>query len=153
MFSCYFMRRSTIICLLLCVVLLSSCGGSASKNSRNSETLDTLYTPRYASGFEMFRHGKSTMIHIINPWQGADSVSQWIFLSRDGEKAPADFDGITVPTPICKAVCPLPMWLFWRLWKQTLLFEPFQEPTLSIPNRFGNELLPERLSKLDMITV
>ena len=61
------MRRSTIICLLLCVVLLSSCGGSASKNSRNSETLDTLYTPRYASGFEMFRHGKSTMIHIINP--------------------------------------------------------------------------------------
>lgn len=105
MLSFYFMRRSTIICLLLCVVLLSSCGGSTSKNSRNSETLDTLYTPRYASGFEMFRHGKSTMIHIINPWQGADSVSQWIFLSRDGEKAPADFDGITVPTPICKAVC------------------------------------------------
>ena len=28
-----------------------------------------------------------------NPWQGSDSVTTRLFISRDGEKAPAGFDG------------------------------------------------------------
>ena len=94
------MRRQTVIYLLLLSLLLSACGGSHGKNDRTATSLDTLYHPQYASGFEIFRSGKSSVLHITNPWQGADSVSQWIFLARDGEQAPADFDGVTLQAPI-----------------------------------------------------
>ena len=99
------MRRLTVIYLLLLSLLLSACRGSHGKNDRTATSLDTLYHPQYASGFEIFRSGKSSVLHITNPWQGADSVSQWIFLARDGEQAPADFDGVTLQAPIRKAVC------------------------------------------------
>ena len=47
--------------------------------------------PDYASGFEMYRYDSSTLLRIVNPWQGADSVSQWVFLSRDDENPPKGF--------------------------------------------------------------
>jgi iron complex transport system substrate-binding protein len=54
-----------------------------------------LYTPTYASGFTITgAEGKeSSLITITNPWQGADSISTRLYIARNGESAPADFDG------------------------------------------------------------
>ncbi|MFQ8804600.1 MAG: ABC transporter substrate-binding protein [Alistipes indistinctus] len=61
--------------------------------------------PDYASGFEMYRYDSSTLLRIVNPWQGADSVSQWVFLSRDDEKPPKGFAGETIDVPVRRIVC------------------------------------------------
>lgn len=76
--------------LFLCAVL-ASCSGSKSAESKG----DVIYQPKYASGFIIkgLPDSRSTIIEVRNPWQGADNVTQRLFIARDGEKAPEGFDG------------------------------------------------------------
>jgi iron complex transport system substrate-binding protein len=67
---------------------------------------EVLYQPRYAAGFAIYEAGEqSTAIRIKNPWQGADGVEQWVFISRDGEEAPDGFEGQTVTEGAERIVC------------------------------------------------
>ncbi len=67
---------------------------------------EALYEPRYASGFTVFEAGKrSIAIRITDPWQGADGVDQWVFVSRDGEPAPEGFDGTVIPSVPRRVIC------------------------------------------------
>lgn len=66
---------------------------------------DTLYMPRYAAGFELYGLGKSALMRVKDPWQGARDVEKWVFLARDGERAPEGFDGTVVAAPVTRAVC------------------------------------------------
>lgn len=84
--------------LTLLILSAAGCGG----NSQNGTGLhsaedftDTVYSPRYASGFSITRAPgmKSTLITVSDPWQGADSVSMRLLILRNGEKAPEGFDG------------------------------------------------------------
>ncbi len=80
--------------ILLTILLLIFAGCH-----ENSSTLDdfnkSLYTPKYASGFDIKgAEGKSSvLITLSNPWQGAEDVSMQLFIARDGENIPEGFAG------------------------------------------------------------
>lgn len=74
------------------IILLAACH----KNSADVEDFsESLYTPQYASGFEI--NGKpnssSTLLSVSSSWQGADSIPSLLFIARDGEEAPDSFNG------------------------------------------------------------
>jgi iron complex transport system substrate-binding protein len=67
---------------------------------------EVLYQPRYAAGFAIYEAGeRSTAIRINDPWQGADGVEQWVFVSHEGEAAPEGFTGQTVAENAARIVC------------------------------------------------
>lgn len=83
----------TILGFILSVLLFASCGGG--KNTKIEDFDLLLYTPEYASGFEIkgASDAKSTIVEVNNPWQGADSVTMQLFIARGGEQVPEDFSG------------------------------------------------------------
>lgn len=67
---------------------------------------DPVYVPEYAEGFGIFEAGeRSLAIRITDPWQGAEGVEQWVFVSRDGEEPPAAFDGTVLHRPAERIIC------------------------------------------------
>jgi iron complex transport system substrate-binding protein len=94
------MKRYSTIPILL-VLLLAGC--------HSQEAFvpgEVLYQPRYAAGFAIYEAGKgSTAIRIKDPWQGAEGVEQWVFVSHEGEAAPEGFEGQTVAEGIERIVC------------------------------------------------
>lgn len=74
------------------ILALTSCGHGETSADEYSIP---LYSPEYASGFDIKgAEGKeSSIITVRNPWQGADSVSTRLFIARNGEAAPDDFEG------------------------------------------------------------
>lgn len=91
--------------IAVCVALVVAVGCGQGKKSSSELSLDTLYVPKYASGFEILNVGSSSVIKIKNPWQGAQNVEMQMFLSRNGEDAPKGFEGITVCAPLKRVVC------------------------------------------------
>lgn len=81
-----------LLTILPLMLILFACGKKATDiNDFNKE----IYTPEYASGFKILGAdgNGSVIIESNNPWQGADSVVTRLFIARDGEPAPEDFDG------------------------------------------------------------
>lgn len=91
--------------LLLTALTAVSCGGSAQRGIAGFS--EELYTPDYASGFDIrgTQAGSSTLITVRNPWQGAGDVHQQLLLVRDGEKIPKGFEGQAVKMPVRHVVC------------------------------------------------
>lgn len=93
-----------LVLLAGCVaaLLTVACGG----NRNTPMNLATIYAPEYATGFTINEIDgmNSTVITVSNPWQGADSVTGMLFLARDGEKAPAGFEGQSVEWPAKRIV-------------------------------------------------
>lgn len=85
------MRIYTAVISFLILALTACSHGGTSVDEYNV----SLYSPTYASGFDIKgAEGKeSTIITVRNPWQGADSVSTNLFISRNGENAPDGFEG------------------------------------------------------------
>lgn len=90
---------------LLCLFFLASC------ISRNKTSLEVfkqkIYIPEYASGFKILgaENFASTLIQITNPWQGAKDITMSYFVSRNGEQAPAGFNGPIIPAGAKQIVC------------------------------------------------
>ncbi len=84
--------RSSLVLILLSVLMVSC---NDNKNAKIEDFTQSLYTPEYASGFDIKgAEGKeSTLITVNNPWQGADSVQTQLFIARNGESAPEGFTG------------------------------------------------------------
>lgn len=90
--------------LLSCVIALVvvGCGGSATTNHKG----DLLYSPRYATGFEIRAIGEhSSVLTIKNPWQGAEGVEIDLFIGKDGELPPEGFVGSVMEAEPSKVVC------------------------------------------------
>lgn len=80
----------------LCIaLLLSASSGCKQSGSNLADFNQNLYSPEYASGFEISgATGKeSVLITVTNPWQGADSVVTELLIARNGESVPDGFDG------------------------------------------------------------
>lgn len=81
------MKRTFTLSLFLLslAALLSGCGPTAEISL--DDFTETLYRPAYASGFEILGRpdGKSTLIRITDPWQGADGVGRNLLIDRDGD--------------------------------------------------------------------
>ena len=87
------MRILTNLSLVLLLSLaFTACHNSSSKLNDFNQP---VYIPEYATGFEIKgAEGKeSVLITVTNPWQGADSVTTWLFIARNGEDVPEGFAG------------------------------------------------------------
>ena len=82
--------------LLATALLICSCGRRTRLMTDAFDRPD--YTPRYASGFDISgsREGRSTLIRIRDPWQGASGVEQRLLIVRDDEPLPAGYEGPAV---------------------------------------------------------
>lgn len=89
-------------------VILASCGGNNAKSISSLAQLDTLYQPAYAAKFELYEYDResgSSILRIKNPWQGAENINKYVFLSREGQLPPPWLDADVVNVPIKSAVC------------------------------------------------
>ena len=77
------------------VLLALAFAGCRGKSSQLADFNKQLYAPEYASGFKIERADgrQSVLVSVMNPWQGADSVTTRLFISRNGEPVPEGFDG------------------------------------------------------------
>lgn len=83
-----------LIPALVTLIIVSACGGKRT-TAALSDFTDTVYSPEYASGFDITRTPDSdaVMITVRNPWQGADSVVTRLLILPPGVEAPAGYDG------------------------------------------------------------
>lgn len=90
--------------ILLLVLTLAGCNN---KSSRLTDFNRPVYTPEYASGFDIQgADGKqSVLLTVTNPWQGADNVAAQLFISRDGETVPEGFEGQVLAGTAERIVC------------------------------------------------
>ncbi len=93
--------------LIVISILLVSIGCS-SRNKISTEDFTTvLYTPRYASGFEIRgdENGNS-LISVSKPWQGdGDMPEHTLLILRDGTEPPSDYDGQYISAAADRIVC------------------------------------------------
>ena len=70
------MKRFSRLLLTFSAALASACGGSSGPVLSDFTT--EIYTPAYASGFDIRGNGNnaSTLVSIRNPWQGGTNVEQ-----------------------------------------------------------------------------
>ena len=99
------MKRFALLILTLTAALATGCSGSAERTLTDFTT--SVYTPSYASGFDIRGTEKdaSTLITVHNPWQGSTQVEQHLILLRDKAKAPHNGDIQTVKAPVQRVVC------------------------------------------------
>ena len=99
------MKRFALLTLALATALLSGCSGSAERNLSDFTT--SVYTPTYASGFDIRGTQKdaSTLITVRTPWQGNNPVEQHLLLLRGKAKAPHNGDLQAVRVPVQRVVC------------------------------------------------
>lgn len=78
------MKRFYSYILPLMVALCIGC--SSGEQFDSSLFTQQLYTPQYASGFEIraTEDGKATLIVCHNPWQGAADVTQYLIIDPEG---------------------------------------------------------------------
>lgn len=98
------MKQILFLLALASLLMLSGC---QSKPKSTTAFTKEVYTPEYASGFDIVgaENTQSTIIHVRNPWQGAKDVEMSYFVSRNGEKAPSDFEGVVIPAGAKRIVC------------------------------------------------
>ena len=79
--------------LSLILLLVLTFTGCHDKSSKLADFNRAVYTPEYASGFDIKGADgkKSVLVTVTNPWQGADSITTNLFIARDDEEVPADF--------------------------------------------------------------
>lgn len=99
------MKRFALLTLALAAALVSGCSGSA-EHSLNDFTT-SVYTPSYASGFDIRGTEKdaSTLITVRNPWQGGNQVEQHLILLRGKAQAPENGELQAVKAPVRRVVC------------------------------------------------
>ena len=83
----------SIVTFALFTAILTGC--SKHQSAKLEDFTSTLYTPEYASGFDIKGADgmESSVITVTDPWQGADNVATRLFISRADEAAPEGFDG------------------------------------------------------------
>ena len=99
------MKRFALLIAVLTGLLASGCGGSATRSAADFTV--EIYTPEYASGFDIRGRDKdaATLVTVRNPWQGAGNVEQHLLILREGAKAPAGLDAQVVKAPVRHVVC------------------------------------------------
>ncbi len=89
------------ICNWIILTLICVLGGGCSGEQKSYRELfsTVIYTPEYASGFEILgsEEGESTLLRITRPWQG-ESVEEFeLLILRGAQSAPANFKGAVIP--------------------------------------------------------
>lgn len=98
------MKKITRLYLLAVAFATVGCNRPATEMDAYSVS---LYEPVHASGFEILgaEGVHSTLLKVLNPWQGAENTATLLFIARDGETAPPGFDGQIVAAGARRIVC------------------------------------------------
>ena len=98
------MKQVLVLFTLIGFLILSGC---QTKTKSTNTFTKKVYTPEYATGFDIVgaENTESTIIHVRNPWQGAQDVEMSYFVARNGEQAPTDFNGVVIPAGAKRIVC------------------------------------------------
>lgn len=66
-----------------------------------------VYIPRFAEGFAIYgsEKGESTIVKVMNPWQGASDVESLLLVRRAGEQLPEGIDLQVVDYPAQRIAC------------------------------------------------
>lgn len=98
------MKQVLVLFTLIGFLILSGC---QTKTKSTSTFTKKVYTPEYATGFDIVgaENTESTIIHVRNPWQGAQDVEMSYFVARNGEQVPTDFNGVVIPAGAKRIVC------------------------------------------------
>lgn len=99
------MKRLALLIMTLAAAFASGCSGSAERNLSDFTTI--VYTPTYASGFDIRGTEKdaSTLLSVHNPWQGDHTAEQHLILLRGKAKAPRNAEIQAVHAPVQRVVC------------------------------------------------
>ena len=90
------------ITLWVVLLMLGGCGSSV----RQREWGEVVYAPHSAVGYEIVAtEGESTVLRILSPWPGSTGVVKEVFISRNGEKAPEGFGGVSVKASPERVIC------------------------------------------------
>lgn len=91
----------------LCAALVSLVACGDRRAASPGDFTVAVYTPRYASGFEIVGAGgaASTLVRVRDPWQGAEGVESALFIARGGERAPEGFGGQVLDGDAARVVC------------------------------------------------
>ncbi|MCL2561392.1 MAG: ABC transporter substrate-binding protein [Rikenellaceae bacterium] len=96
----------TYVLLTAFAALAGGCEGGRRMRLMETGELSAIYIPRHASGFAIYGIGqRSSLLSVLNPWQGALDVEMQLFLSRGGEMPPEGFSGTVVNVPLKKVIC------------------------------------------------
>ena len=87
--------------LLLCAVLLSSCGGGQTPSSQDEG--DTVAF-KYATQLTVVRHQGYTVATLKNPWKPGKTLHQYILVPSDGITNEIPTEGTIVRTPLKHSV-------------------------------------------------
>lgn len=103
MYLCIVKRLSNILIYTLILCIAVSCVGSKLDNS--SDFTEVVYTPRYASGFEIRAdRAGNTLLCVTRPWQGDAISEQRLARFADGDMAKA-YNGEYIVGPAARVVC------------------------------------------------
>ena len=93
--------------LSLILLLALALAGCRNKSSNLTDFNRSVYTPEYASGFDIKGADgrQSVLLTVTNPWQGAEGVETALFIARDGETAPEGFGGQVLEGDAGRIVC------------------------------------------------
>ena len=93
------MKSIRYISLLVVAVLMAGC--VRERKPLNFGDFVPSYTPRHASGFRLLSSPsmKSRMLHVSNPWQGAENFDQLALVLAEGETRPDWFEGCLLNAP------------------------------------------------------
>lgn len=98
------MKRLLLPILFLTTALLSGCGPR--RAAATGDTESPLYTPAYATGFEIVRRPDSaTLLRVRTPWQGAEGIEKNLLFLHAQASVPEDFDGQVLRGPARRIVC------------------------------------------------
>lgn len=90
------------IVLWVALLTFGGCGSS----TKAIEWGEVVYTPHSAEGYEIVAtEGESTVLRILSPWPGSTGVVKEIFISRNSERAPEGFGGVTVKSSPERVIC------------------------------------------------
>jgi iron complex transport system substrate-binding protein len=80
---------------------LVSCGNA----SVQPQPAELYYTPQYAAGFYVEKQGGDKLLHVKNPWQGAEQVNYTYRLCARTDTAALAASLMNIPTPLERVVC------------------------------------------------
>ena len=87
--------------LLLFSFFIASCGNAGTA----PQQAEAHYTPQYAAGFYIDRQGTDKLLHVKNPWQGAEQVHYTYRLCARNDSAALAASLMNIPVPVERAVC------------------------------------------------
>jgi iron complex transport system substrate-binding protein len=87
--------------LFLFSFFIISCGNAGT----TPQQAEAYYTPQYAAGFYIEKQGADKLLHVKDPWQGAEQVNYTYRLCARGDSAALAASLMNIPVPVERAVC------------------------------------------------